>query len=1029
MKSAFNNKSFRLLFLFLGLMALAPASYGQEEGPAAPCRAFERLLLEAENAVARNDFGLAIKKYNAAKVCNPAAGLEINGRILNAFARIDEQRLQAERNAQKARRAEREALFQAQLAQQKEREALEAREQAEENELFAKEQETEARRYLSEIYFREGQRAAGEKAWDKALVNYYRAYENDKTNEAYLRLCYQAADSVLPEYLTLRRANPIWDLQFSPDNRYLVSASSGNLQFHNLREHRNDFVLRSNWTAERFYFSEPEDSIVATLSQYYGTIRFWRLGKQEEIDEYRKELYINELFFDNQDQVFGYTNSQGDLLFGELAGDSLLSWIQQNAPGEIGLDYLPGKKLVAATYPENQSNSVKIIDISEIHQKKVKFVNSFGSEIQEARFHPSGKWIATNSLDNTIRIFDLNTGQELEVFREFQGQAGELHFSKDGNYFLYAVNDIPNRSSRIVLYSSGREQARYRKKAEIRVGSGQVHSLAISPDGKWCAAVIGLKTIKLWPVEFQAPGRRLETLQSLIDYGISFTVDKNGAYSTRNDSVWVEKLFQAAKGRKISWLPDGGHQLLDIYNQNLSIVQDGRYFDALTTAVVNDDKEKAEALIRQGADPLHRNEQGVNALLFAAHLNYQGLFRFLAQGIPPEQLEEEFLWSVNNGTLNILDFFAANGVANINCQNENGETALHLACFNNDTTVVKLLLYYGANPNIQNQEGYTPFLTALLRGNYLVARQLAGLVGQVDIRDNQKLTELMIAARNDYLDIVQILLDKGADINARNNQGWTPLHFATHNGNNAVVNLLLSHGADINARDNIQQTPLHLAARQDSLSVLRLLLDTGADVSSRDDLLATPLIYAIASDKKANVEALLSYGADPNVTFKGGFTALLQARSLKQPDIYDLLLQKGAVSSKWVMQDTLHLSGEGTNVTANKTARVSFIIYPQDSLYRAIGQYDGVNLFGSFDVEGREIDCPGEELCLQFKGLILNGDGKDSFPKGTSTAYVMSLVVSPGGATGAYHIGEILNSASDYEQYGILELKAAPVRK
>ena len=153
MKSAFNNKPFRLLLLLLGLMALAPASYGQEEGPVAPCHAYERLLREAENAVTRNDFGLAIKKYNAAKVCNPAAGLEINGRILNAFARIDEQRLQAERNAQKARRAEREALFQAQLAQQKEREALEAREQAEENELFAKEQEAEARKVADNITF------------------------------------------------------------------------------------------------------------------------------------------------------------------------------------------------------------------------------------------------------------------------------------------------------------------------------------------------------------------------------------------------------------------------------------------------------------------------------------------------------------------------------------------------------------------------------------------------------------------------------------------------------------------------------------------------------------------------------------------------------------------------------------------------------------------------------------------------------------------------------------------------------------
>lgn len=1026
MKNGFKNNIAPLLSLCFAFFLFQATLSGQEPEEATPCDAYERLITEAEAAVSRNDFGLAIKKYNAAKVCNPAAGLEINDRILNAFARIDEQRLDAERNALKAQKAEREALFQAEVAHQKEQEAQDARQRAEQNEQFAREQEAEARAYLSEIYLREGQRAVADKAWDKALVNFYRAYENDTVNAEILQRCYLAADSVLPELLSIRRAGSISEIQFSPDGQYLVSASSGNLQFFNLQGFYDDYVLRSSLTIDDFFFSAPEDSIVATWSRYYGAIRFWHLGRKEELSDYQKNLYPSNMFFDSEQHVFGYSNSEGRLALSELASDSLLSWIDQSTKSAVGLDYLPSKKLIATTNPQKKENSVSIIDISEIHQGKVKFMNTFGAEISEARFHPDGQMIATRSLDNIIRIVDLATGLELEVFREPREQfAGGLRFSKDGNYFLYAVNDTLEHSSNIVLYKRQGEGRGFWKHAVIRVQRGLATALDISPEGKWCAAVVDDRAIKLWPVEYRLPGSNLNTLQSLIYYGIPFTVDRSGAYYARNDTTWAEDMYRASEQHGIAWLPEGGYPFLDVYRHNLYILKNGRQFDALTYAVIEGDHEKAEALLQRGANPVARNEQGINALLFAAYKNDLALFREMARGLSRRQLEREFLWSVNNGPASIPEFFLANGFADANCRDEGQRTALHLAVYEYDTVVVKVLLRYGADPNIQDEQGYTPLLVALLKGNYDMARQLAGTAQQADIRDDQRLSGLMIAARNNYLDVAQALLDQGADVNARDKEGWTPLHFAVYNGYDAMARLLLSHGATIDARNNYGATPLHLAAERDSAAVVRFLLDNGAELDAKtDDYQATPLLFAIGSGNLEVVELLLSRGADPNIHSKGTFSALLHAKSLNKADIYNLLLRYGAKIEKWVMRDTLYFSGEGTNVTANATANVRFTLYAQDTLYRAVGRFDGVSLFGSFDVQGKEIDCSGEELCLQFKGLILNGDGKDGFPKGTSTPYVMSLVVSPKEATGTYHIGEVLNTARDYEQYGIINVKA-----
>ena len=125
-------------------------------------------------------------------------------------------------------------------------------EQTEENELFAKNRKPKP----ADIFRRftlEKDNVPPRKRHDKALVNYYRAYENDKTDEDYLRLCYQAADSVLPEYLTLDRSTQFGIFNSARIAAIWFPASSGNLQFIT-SEHRNDFVLRSNWTAESFIF-------------------------------------------------------------------------------------------------------------------------------------------------------------------------------------------------------------------------------------------------------------------------------------------------------------------------------------------------------------------------------------------------------------------------------------------------------------------------------------------------------------------------------------------------------------------------------------------------------------------------------------------------------------------------------------------------------------------------------------------------------------------------------------------------------
>lgn len=1000
----------------------------------APCSEYNRLISEAEEAVEKREYGLAIRKYNAAKVCNPGEGLMITEEILNVFDSIDNQRLVALRNARRAQEAEREARQQASIARQQERIAREAQELAEASADTARAQEARARRFLSEIYVHEAERAAADKAWDKALLNYHYAYQVDSTREDALNLSFETTDSVLPELLTIHRLKRIWDVRFSPDGRYLVSITGDNIQFFGLNNFKDAFTIRSIWPVDRLIFSPGQDSLVAALSLYYGRVVFWTINEKTELPQLRRNLGWNQvgnIRFDPGANLFMYS-FRGNLVFGNFDNSEVLSWInpEKDTLG-IQFDYFPEKQLVAAAYPENKTNSIKIIDISEIHDKKVKFVSGFGSEVEEVHFSPDGEQIGAILRDNTVRIFNLAAEQETEVIRETEGEVRFFTFFNEGNNFVYAVNnyrDSANIESRMVIYR--RNGDRFEKQSENWMGNNLVRALSVHPDGTFIAAALSNATIKLWPLSFKPSLPDRESLDAFIRYGLSFSIDSSGGYLMREDSLRAWDLGHAANEQRISWLPEGGKFLLPLYYENLERVVDKRDLNDLAIATVAQNKARIDSLLSLGVSALAVNELGANALSYAAFYGFEEEFNLLAKELTKPEMEKEFLYATIDRYHQIVRYYLQHQVVDVNCRQANQETALFLAAQFNDTLTMQVLLEYGADPHLKNSQGYSPLLVALLGNNRAAARLLLPYVDKIDLVDSLGgYTELMIAIRNDYEKIAQTLIQKGADVNARNKEQWTPIHLAAYNGNAEMMDLLLANGAKLDLVNDIQQSPLHLAIQNGNMKTVEKLLDLGVAIDRPDKNGYTPLMYAAAQGKIKLVKLLLDRGSDPKAEDKHGNTVVLQAKANDYPEIYDLLIEYGGVDRKLFIRDSLELTGHGNNITANKTADVSLVIFRQDTVYRAVGQFDDVNLFGKFDIEGLEIHCTGDELCLQFTGWILNGYGADNFPKGTSTRFVISLYISEKEATGTYHIGEILNSPMQYEQYGILELEVVNGRK
>lgn len=159
-------------------------------------------------------------------------------------------------------------------------------------------------------------------------------------------------------------------------------------------------------------------------------------------------------------------------------------------------------------------------------------------------------------------------------------------------------------------------------------------------------------------------------------------------------------------------------------------------------------------------------------------------------------------------------------------ENKKGWTALHIASFNGNINIVKLLV--NANGINVNQDGplqLTPIHGAARNGHTEVVQMLLGKQAIPHKPDAEKSTPLHKAAAAGDLgfDAAVALLMKGCPPDKKDIYGATPFHTACFSGAANLVKRYLSNDllqtieGGIDAVDDDLQTGLHLACRSGAI--------------------------------------------------------------------------------------------------------------------------------------------------------------------------------------------------------------------
>eukprot|EP00397_Hematodinium_sp_SG-2012_P033905 GEMP01036300.1.p1 GENE.GEMP01036300.1~~GEMP01036300.1.p1 ORF type:complete len:339 (+),score=49.64 GEMP01036300.1:153-1169(+) len=154
--------------------------------------------------------------------------------------------------------------------------------------------------------------------------------------------------------------------------------------------------------------------------------------------------------------------------------------------------------------------------------------------------------------------------------------------------------------------------------------------------------------------------------------------------------------------------------------------------------------------------------------------------------------------------------------------------------------MVKLLVAHAANINIENEKGNTVLFMVEQWDSIDIAKALIDCGANIHHKNKVGFEPLLAVVFGRAEDVMKLLLDHRADVNQPSYSGQTPLMAAVFRGRKTMVKMLLANKANVNHQAKDGETALAVAIEKSRTDLVEILRDHGAIVycKSRDNVLA-----------------------------------------------------------------------------------------------------------------------------------------------------------------------------------------------
>ena len=185
--------------------------------------------------------------------------------------------------------------------------------------------------------------------------------------------------------------------------------------------------------------------------------------------------------------------------------------------------------------------------------------------------------------------------------------------------------------------------------------------------------------------------------------------------------------------------------------------------------------------------------------------------------------------------------------ADIDTQDDKGNSLLHMAVAVNDAEQIEFLLKKGARVNIINKWKNSPLHRAVIKKNHKS---------------------------------IQILLDHGADVNLADKTGDTPLHLALQIGDQEAIQILLDNDANVNRKNEDGETPATLS------KFLQIPLKTTQEVFARHSHYNKEFVLRKFLGHAFSIEGKSSLNEDIHIDLEGAHERYFWRKFHKSLDLF-----------------------------------------------------------------------------------------------------------------------------------------------
>lgn len=320
---------------------------------------------------------------------------------------------------------------------------------------------------------------------------------------------------------------PVRNAAFSPDGRMLATvADDGRVRLWNLAETLPATLVAGGIRTARLIPSDDAaGSELAVLRNDF--IEFWRNG----------ELVASTPLPDAADRrATAAFSADGSRLL-TIEGSTVRLWNARTGDEIMQMGHVAGDHMVVAFSPDRRQFAVssyaepELVDIGS-RQSLAEF-DDHGDVVRSVAFHPSGRFLATASHDGTVRVWDAETGEEIERLTSDGAEFNDASFDASGDRLVTASHD---GTARVWDWQQGKPMAVLRHGEVVRAaafspendntvvtgaddgfarvwdletesviavlpGSSGIGEVGFSPDGSRVLAVSDDKSARVWPVE------------------------------------------------------------------------------------------------------------------------------------------------------------------------------------------------------------------------------------------------------------------------------------------------------------------------------------------------------------------------------------------------------------------------------------------------------------------------------------------------------------------------------------------------